>query len=96
MTKCIGVWTLGAVCSIFAAILAAQQPALPNRLPAPVRVLASNGVKAALEDLRVPDERALGRPTAIEFDTTASIRLSQCRKLQNTPPATLSGGPVFW
>jgi molybdate transport system substrate-binding protein len=39
-----------------------------------LRVLSSNGVKAAVEELQAGAERAIGRPLAIEFNTTASLR----------------------
>jgi molybdate transport system substrate-binding protein len=39
-----------------------------------IRVLSSNGVKAAVEELQAGAERAIGRPLAIEFNTTASLR----------------------
>jgi molybdate transport system substrate-binding protein len=39
-----------------------------------LRVLSSNGVKAVVEDLQAQLERELGRPLAIEFGTTASLR----------------------
>lgn len=52
----------------FASRSLAQNPA------AAVRVLSSNGVKAAIEELRPAAERAIGKPIAIEFSTTASLR----------------------
>jgi molybdate transport system substrate-binding protein len=39
-----------------------------------VRVLASNGVKAALEELRPQCERAIGHPLALRFNSTASVK----------------------
>ncbi|MCU1339100.1 MAG: molybdenum transporter substrate-binding protein [Bryobacterales bacterium] len=41
---------------------------------APVHVLASNGVKAVIEELQPQAERAIGRPLAIEFDTSSSVK----------------------
>jgi molybdate transport system substrate-binding protein len=42
--------------------------------PGALRVLSSNGMKAVVEDLQAQLERELGRPLAIEFGTTASLR----------------------
>src|SRR3984893_12147107 len=41
---------------------------------APVHVLASNGVKAVIDELKPQAERAIGRPLAIEFGTSSSIK----------------------
>jgi molybdate transport system substrate-binding protein len=41
---------------------------------APLRVLASNGVKAAMEELRPLCEREIGRPIALDFSSTAGLR----------------------
>lgn len=41
---------------------------------APVRVLASNGVKAVIDELRPQCERAAGRPLALQYGSTASLR----------------------
>jgi molybdate transport system substrate-binding protein len=41
---------------------------------AAVRVLASNGVKAALEELRPQCERAIGHQLALRFNSTASVK----------------------
>jgi molybdate transport system substrate-binding protein len=57
---------IGIIC-LFAEGSAAQAP------PA-VRVVASNGVQGALKDLIPQCERAIGRPLAVEFGTTASIK----------------------
>lgn len=43
---------------------------------APLRVLASNGMKAVIDELRPRLERELGRPLAIEFNTSTAIRQS--------------------
>ena len=54
------------VLALLTQLAGAQQPGL--------RVLASNGIKAVVDDLRPQLERELGRPLAIEFGTTASLR----------------------
>jgi molybdate transport system substrate-binding protein len=41
---------------------------------APVHVLASNGVKAVIEDLQKQAEAAIKRPLAIEYDTSSSVK----------------------
>lgn len=51
--------------------LGAQQQPVP---PGQIRVLASNGVKAVLDELLPQFERANGRRLATEFGTTASIK----------------------
>ena len=51
---------------LFAAFSAA--PADP-----PLHVLASNGVKAVIDELRPQAVRAVGRPMAIEYDTSSSV-----------------------
>ena len=53
----------------FASIVASAQVST-----APVRVLSSNGVKAALMELRLRAERIIGRPISIEFSTASSIK----------------------
>ena len=40
----------------------------------PVRVLVSNGMKAAMEKLQPRCERAVGRPLAIQFNSTAALK----------------------
>jgi molybdate transport system substrate-binding protein len=50
----------------FATVAGAQESAL--------RVLSSNGVKAALESLQAQSERAVGRPLNMTFGTSASTR----------------------
>jgi len=40
----------------------------------PVRVLVSNGLKAAMEELKPASERAIGRPLAMEFNSTAGLK----------------------
>jgi molybdate transport system substrate-binding protein len=46
---------------------------LPAAQNAPVRVLASNGVKAVIEELQPQCERAIGRPLAIQFGSTTDL-----------------------
>ena len=41
---------------------------------APVRVLASNGVKAVIDELKPQAEKAIGRPLAIEFGTSSAVK----------------------
>ena len=41
---------------------------------APVRVLASNGVKAVIDELKPQAEKAVGRPLAIEFGTSSVVK----------------------
>jgi len=52
-------------------LLAAFQLAAQN---APVHVLASNGVRAVIDELKPQAERAIGRPLEIEFDTSSSVK----------------------
>ncbi len=39
-----------------------------------VRVLASNGIKAVVEDLRAQYERSIGHPISIEYRPTAALK----------------------
>jgi len=55
--------TVGFIC--FLAQAAAQQPA--------VHVLASNGMKAVVEELQPRCERAIGHPLSIEYNSTAAL-----------------------
>jgi molybdate transport system substrate-binding protein len=41
---------------------------------APVRVLVSNGMKAAMEELQPQCERAIGHPLAVQYNSTASVK----------------------
>ncbi len=41
---------------------------------APVHVLASNGVKAVIDELKPQAERAIGRPLTIEFGTSSAVQ----------------------
>jgi molybdate transport system substrate-binding protein len=43
---------------------------------APLRVLASNGMKAVIDELQPRLERELGRPLTIQFNTSTAIRQS--------------------
>ena len=40
----------------------------------PVRALVSNGMKAAMEQLRPKAERTIGRPVTLEFSSTAALK----------------------
>jgi molybdate transport system substrate-binding protein len=51
----------------------AAAPAPPVSAQA-VRVLSTNGVKSAIEDLEPDLERAIGHPLAIEFSTSAALK----------------------
>src|ERR1041384_2069581 len=39
-----------------------------------LRVMASNGVKGVIDELRAQCEKAIGRPLAIDFNTSASVK----------------------
>jgi molybdate transport system substrate-binding protein len=54
----------------FAALMAPKLAAQDT----PVRVLVSNGMKAAIEELQPQCERAIGRPLALQFNSTASVK----------------------
>ena len=41
---------------------------------AEIHVLASNGIKAVMEELRPRAERAIGRPLAIEFNSSSALK----------------------
>ena len=51
---------------VFTQEVAVESPAL--------RVLASNGMKAAMEELQPQCERAIGHPLALQFNSTASLK----------------------
>lgn len=55
-----------ALIPVLAACLSAQQP--------PVRVMASNGFKAVLEELQPQCERAIGRPLVIEYNSSTGLK----------------------
>ncbi len=42
--------------------------------PPPIRVFASNGIKAVVEDMKGPVEKTTGHPLAVIFDSTAGLR----------------------
>ena len=52
----------------FSSLAAAQTTA------APLRIFASNGVKAVVEDMKSPVEKTTGHPLAVIFDSTAGLR----------------------
>jgi molybdate transport system substrate-binding protein len=54
-----------------ALLLAAFQVVAQNT---PVHVLASNGMKAVIDDLKPQAERAIGRPLVIEFGTSSAVK----------------------
>ena len=58
--------TIAGISFLFAEGAAAQAPA--------VRILASNGVQGALNDIIPQCERAIGHPLAVEFNTTAVLK----------------------
>jgi ABC-type molybdate transport system substrate-binding protein len=67
--------------SLAAAIVAATVGFLALPLPqhaegggVPVRVLVSNGMKAAMEELQPQCERAIGHPLAVQYNSTLSVR----------------------
>jgi len=62
------VWVAGLLAVVVALTMSVsgQQAAL--------RLLSSNGVKAAVEALQAPGEKAVGRPVAFTFGTSTSIR----------------------
>ena len=60
------------ILAVFAAVLLLSQRASAQ---APeVRVLASNGIKAVVEDVRAQAEHAIGHPLAIEYRPTAALK----------------------
>jgi molybdate transport system substrate-binding protein len=66
--------------SLAAAIVATTVGFLVLPLPqhaaggAPVRVLVSNGMKAAMEELQPQCERAIGHPLAVQYNSTLSVK----------------------
>src|ERR1700686_2927312 len=58
--------TVLALIPAMAACVFAQQP--------PVRVMASNGFKAVLEELRPQCERTIARPLAIEYNSSTGLK----------------------
>lgn len=57
-----------------AAVLSVLAPQEAMAQDTAVRVLASNGVKAAMQELRPECERAIGHPLTLEFNSTASLK----------------------
>ena len=62
-------WTLITITTL---LLITVQPGAAQSTQ--LRVLASNGMKAVIDDLRPRLEKELGRPLAIEFNTSTAIR----------------------
>ena len=58
--------TIGGIIVLFAEVAFAQSPT--------VRVLASNGVQGALNEIVPQCERAIGHPLSVEFGTTATLK----------------------
>jgi molybdate transport system substrate-binding protein len=58
--------TLASALTLFVSIAGAQT--------APIRVLASNGVKAVVEELQPQSEKAIGHPLSIQYNSTASLQ----------------------
>jgi molybdate transport system substrate-binding protein len=64
----------GAVVVALAHSPRAQSRPVPSGVEGPVRVLASNGVKAVVEELVPLCEKAIGRPLSIEFNSSAMLK----------------------
>lgn len=64
---------------VITTVLAAISAAAQN---APVHVLASNGVKAVIEDLQKQAEAAIKRPLMIEYDTSSVVK----KKIESGTP----------
>ena len=62
-----------AITMTIAGIVFLFAPGIPAQAPA-VRVLASNGVQGALNDIVPQCEHAIGHPLAVEFGTTATLK----------------------
>ena len=60
--------------SIFVVMAATLCTAGAAAQTAEVHVLASNGIKAVVEELRPQAERAIGRPLAIEFNSSSALK----------------------
>ena len=54
--------------------LLAGPAAAQSRASGALRVLVSNGMKGSMEELQAQCEAAIGRPLAVEFGSTASLR----------------------
>ena len=59
--------TLALAVTLFVSLAGAQTAA-------PIRVLASNGVKAVIEELQPQSEKAIGHPLSIQYNSTASLQ----------------------
>jgi molybdate transport system substrate-binding protein len=62
-----------AIVATTAAFLFLPQPQIAAG-GAPVRVLVSNGMKAAMEELQPQRERAIGHPLAVQYNSTLSVK----------------------
>jgi molybdate transport system substrate-binding protein len=60
--------------SLVAAALLFLASALASAQTGPMHVLASNGVKAVIDESKPQAEKAVGRPLVIEFDTSSSVK----------------------
>ena len=56
-----------------AAVSLLQMPEA-NAQNGPIRILVSNGMKAAMEELQPQCERAIGSPLALQFSSTAALK----------------------
>lgn len=59
---------------IIAAIAATTAVAQTANVTSDIHVLASNGIRAVVEEVRPQAERAIGRPLAIEFNSSSALR----------------------
>jgi molybdate transport system substrate-binding protein len=59
---------------IFATTIGLTYPPEAAGQDAPVRVLVSNGMKAAMEELQPQCERAIGHPLKLQFNSTAGLK----------------------
>jgi molybdate transport system substrate-binding protein len=62
---------INAILTITAAFICAPHAVAQNT---PVRVLVSNGMKAAMEDLQSQCQRAIGHPLVLQFSSTAALK----------------------
>lgn len=65
--------TVGFICLLTASFFVQAAKAQGGTSQAPVHVLASNGMKAVVEELRVKCERTIGHPLAIEYGSTTGL-----------------------
>jgi molybdate transport system substrate-binding protein len=73
MTRRASSFTVGFICLLAQTAWAQQSAELSSRLGAAVHVLASNGMKAVVEELQPRCERTIGHPLSIEYDSTAAL-----------------------